>query len=117
MPEATHLDVLIVGAGLSGIDAAVHLGRAFPDRTYALLEQRGELGGTWSLFKYPGVRSDSDMFTLGFGFKPWDGRNAIANGPEILRYLRQTAAEYRVENHIRYHRKAIRYSWSSQDKH
>jgi monooxygenase len=117
MPDATHLDVLIVGAGLSGIDAAVHLGRAFPDRTYALLEQRGELGGTWSLFKYPGVRSDSDMFTLGFGFKPWDGRNAIANGSEILRYLRQTAAEYGVEDHIRYHRKATRYSWSSQDKH
>ena len=116
MSQATHLDVLIVGAGLSGIDAAVNISKAFPARSYALLEQRGELGGTWSLFKYPGIRSDSDMFTLGFNFKPWDGKDAIADGPDILRYLRETAAEYGVEDKIRYHRKATRYEWSSDDR-
>ncbi|MEZ0580684.1 flavin-containing monooxygenase [Nocardioides sp. MH1] len=111
-----HLDVLIVGAGLSGIDAAVHIGKAFPDKSYALLEQRGELGGTWSLFKYPGIRSDSDMYTLGFGFRPWDGKHAIADGPDILRYLRDTAEEYGVDQRIRYHRKATTYEWSSDDQ-
>ena len=112
----SHLDVLIVGAGLSGIDAAVHIGRDLPDKKYAVLEQRGELGGTWSLFKYPGIRSDSDMYTLGFGFRPWDGKHAIADGPDILRYLKETAAEYGVDEHIRYHRKATRYEWSSADR-
>ncbi|GAC1386044.1 MAG: NAD(P)/FAD-dependent oxidoreductase [Marmoricola sp.] len=116
MPQATHLDVLIVGAGLSGIDAAVNISKAFPARSYALLEQRDELGGTWSLFKYPGIRSDSDMFTLGFNFKPWDGKDAIADGPDILRYLRDTAREYGVDQKIRYHHKATRYAWSSADK-
>lgn len=116
MSQATHLDVLIVGAGLSGIDAAVNISKAFPSRSYALLEQRGELGGTWSLFKYPGIRSDSDMFTLGFNFKPWDGKSAIADGPDILRYLRETAAEYGVDKNIRYHSKATRFEWSSSEK-
>ncbi|KQY62564.1 FAD-containing monooxygenase EthA [Nocardioides sp. Root140] len=114
--EATHLEVLIVGAGLSGIDAAVHISRAFPAKNYALLEQRDELGGTWSLFKYPGIRSDSDMYTLGFGFRPWDGRNAIADGPDILRYLRETATEYGVDKQIRYNRKATDFAWSSEDR-
>lgn len=116
MSATHHLDVLIVGAGLSGIDAAVHLSRAFPDKDYALLEQRSELGGTWSLFKYPGIRSDSDMYTLGFGFRPWDGENAIADGPDILRYLRETAEEYGVDERIRYHRKATNFAWSSEDR-
>ena len=111
-----HLDVLIVGAGLSGIDAAVHISQAFPKKKYALLEQRGELGGTWSLFKYPGIRSDSDMYTLGFGFRPWDGKHAIADGPDILRYLKATAEEYGVDEHVRYHRKATKYEWSSDEK-
>lgn len=116
MSEATHLEVLIIGAGLSGIDAAVHISQAFPARSYAVLEQRGELGGTWSLFKYPGIRSDSDMYTLGFGFRPWDGKDAIAEGADILRYLRETAREYGVDERIRYHRKATLFEWSSEDK-
>ncbi len=115
MSEATHLDVLIVGAGLSGIDAAVHVSRAFPAKSYAVLEMRDELGGTWSLFKYPGLRSDSDMYTLGFGFRPWTGRDAIADGKDILQYLKDTAAEYGVDKHIRYRRKATAYSWSSEE--
>jgi monooxygenase len=116
MTDATHLDVLIVGAGLSGIDAAVHIGQAFPSKSYAVLEQRSELGGTWSLFKYPGIRSDSDMYTLGFGFKPWTGKDAIADGADILSYLKETAAEYGVEERIRYNRKATGASWSTADK-
>ena len=113
MGELKHFDVLIVGAGLSGIDAAVHIGQAFPAKTYALLEQRGELGGTWSLFQYPGIRSDSDMHTLSYAFRPWTGKQAIADGPDILRYLRDTAEAYGVDRHIRYHRKVTRCSWSS----
>lgn len=115
--DATHCEVLIVGAGLSGIDAAVHISKAFPKKSYAVLEQRGELGGTWSLFKYPGIRSDSDMYTLGFGFRPWDGKHAIAEGADILRYLRDTAEEYGVDEHIRYHRRATKYDWSSDDQY
>ena len=105
MSEATHHEVLIVDAGLSGIDAAVHISKAFPKKSYAVLEQRGELGGTWSLFKYPGIRSDSDMYTLGFGFRPWNGKHAIGDGADILRYLKETAEEYGVDEHIRYHRR------------
>ncbi len=117
MTEATHLEVLIVGAGLSGIDAAVHISQAFPAKNYAVLEQRGELGGTWSLFKYPGIRSDSDMYTLGFGFRPWDGKHAIADGADILRYLQETAQEYGVDERIRYHRRATTFEWSSDDQY
>ncbi len=114
--EATHLDVLIIGAGLSGIDAAAHIAKAFPGRNYAVLEQRHELGGTWSLFKYPGIRSDSDMFTLGYGWRPWDGEWAIADGPDILQYLRDTARETGVDQRIRYNHKVTKASWSSADK-
>ncbi len=92
-----HLDVLIVGAGLSGIGAACHLQKAFPDRSYAILEARGEVGGTWALFRYPGIRSDSDMHTLGYRFKPWTGAKAIADGSSILDYVRQTARENGIE--------------------
>ncbi|MFL6089651.1 MAG: flavin-containing monooxygenase [Aeromicrobium sp.] len=114
--EATHLDVLIIGAGLSGIDAAAHIAKAFPGRNYAVLEQRHELGGTWSLFKYPGIRSDSDMFTLGFGWKPWNGDVAIADGPDILAYLKEAARETGVDERIRYNHKVTKASWSSADK-
>ena len=92
-----HLDVLIVGAGLSGIGAAYHLQDRCPDKRYALLEARADLGGTWDLFRYPGVRSDSDMHTLGYSFRPWNGPRAIADGPAILKYLRDTAQAYGID--------------------
>src|SRR5579884_767699 len=97
-----HVDVLIVGAGLSGIGAAVHLQRECPGTSYAIVEARDAIGGTWDLFRYPGVRSDSDMFTLGYSFRPWVAAKSIADGPSILGYIRETAAEYGVESHIRY---------------
>ncbi|GAB2529759.1 flavin-containing monooxygenase [Nocardia heshunensis] len=110
-----HVDVLIVGAGLSGIDAAYHVQRAFPGRTYAVLEMREASGGTWDLFRYPGIRSDSDMFTLGYRFRPWLGEKAIAEGESILAYVRDTAAENGIDEHIRYRHKVVRAEWSSVD--
>ncbi|NLG54839.1 MAG: NAD(P)/FAD-dependent oxidoreductase [Rhodococcus sp.] len=108
-----HVDVLIVGAGLSAIDAAYHLQKEFPERTYALLEARESLGGTWDLFRYPGIRSDSDMYTLGFPFRPWKGDKAIADGHTILEYLRDTAAEFGIDEHIRYQHRVVRAEWST----
>ena len=113
MPE--HFDVLIVGAGISGIGAACHLGMMCPSRTYAILEGRPDLGGTWDLFRYPGVRSDSDMHTLGFRFKPWTAAKSIADGPSILRYLRETATEFGVDRHIRFRHMVRKAAWSSDD--
>ena len=110
-----HFDVLIVGAGLSGIGAAVHLQRDCPGRSFAILERRGAIGGTWDLFRYPGIRSDSDMFTLGYRFKPWTAAKAIADGPSILSYVRETAAENGVERHIRFDHKVAAAEWSSAD--
>src|SRR5208282_4681308 len=92
-----HVDVLIVGAGLSGIGAAHHIQAAFPGKTYAILEARDAIGGTWDLFRYPGVRSDSDMYTLGYRFRPWTQAEAIADGPSILGYVRDTAAEAAID--------------------
>ncbi|MGI8644979.1 MAG: flavin-containing monooxygenase [Nocardioides sp.] len=108
-----HVDVLIVGAGLSGIGAAAQLTREQPDRTYAVLESREASGGTWDLFRYPGVRSDSDMFTLGYRFKPWRGEKALADGPSILAYIRETSREYGVEEHIVYGHRVVAASWDS----
>ncbi|MEV6772237.1 NAD(P)/FAD-dependent oxidoreductase [Nocardia sp. NPDC051030] len=110
-----HVDVLIVGAGLSGIDAAFHLQRAFPWRTYAIFEMRDASGGTWDLFRYPGIRSDSDMFTLGYRHRPWLGDKAIADGDSILEYVRDTAAENGIDKHIRYRHRVLRASWSSAE--
>ena len=110
-----HLDVLIVGAGLSGIGAAVHLQTDCPGKSYAILEGRERSGGTWDLFQYPGIRSDSDMFTLGYSFKPWTEAKAIADGPSILGYIRETAREHGVEQKIRYQRRVVRADWSSAD--
>jgi monooxygenase len=110
-----HFDVLIVGAGLSGIGAAYHLQRDCPGRSYAILEGRGAIGGTWDLFRYPGVRSDSDMYTLGYAFKPWREAKAIADGPSILKYVRDTASENDIERHIRFGHQVKRAAWSSQD--
>src|SRR5215212_5087116 len=97
-----HLDVLIVGAGLSGIGAACHLQQKCPGKSFAILEGRSTMGGTWDLFRYPGVRSDSDMYTLGYNFRPWRDAKAIADGPAILNYIRETAKEFDVDRNIRY---------------
>lgn len=108
-----YFDVVVVGAGISGIGAGVHLQRECPDRSFVILEGRHELGGTWSLFKYPGVRSDSDMHTLGFSFKPWIHDKSIADGPSILEYLRETVAEFGLERHIRYDHRVTCAEWDS----
>jgi cation diffusion facilitator CzcD-associated flavoprotein CzcO len=110
-----HVDVLIVGAGLSGIGAACHLSRECPDKTYTILERRERMGGTWDLFRYPGIRSDSDMFTFGFNFRPWNQTKVLADGPSIQRYVTETAAEYGVDGHIRYGIKVLKSGWSSED--
>jgi cation diffusion facilitator CzcD-associated flavoprotein CzcO len=110
-----HLDVVVVGAGLSGIAAAYHLQTRCPDKTFAILEARDSLGGTWDLFRYPGVRSDSDMFTLGFPFRPWSGSRAIADGGSILAYLEETARAYGIDRQIRYRHRVRRAAWSSRD--
>lgn len=110
-----HRDVLIVGAGISGIGAAVHLQQRCPGTTFGLLEGRHDIGGTWDLFRYPGVRSDSDMHTLGFSFKPWKAAESIAGGPAILEYLRETVSEHGLEQHIRFGHKVLRAEWSSKD--
>ncbi|MBB4682871.1 flavin-containing monooxygenase [Amycolatopsis jiangsuensis] len=110
-----HVDVLIVGAGLSGVGAAHHIQSAFPDRTYAILEARDALGGTWDLFRYPGVRSDSDMQTLGYRFRPWTQDKAIADGPSILDYIRDTAADAGIDRHIRYGHQVVSAAWSTED--
>lgn len=110
-----HFDVLIVGAGLSGIGAGVHLQRNCPARSYAILEARDRIGGTWDLFRYPGIRSDSDMYTLGYSFKPWEDAKAIADGASILRYVEQTAREHRVDERIRFDHRVVRSQWSSRE--
>ncbi|HUR41642.1 MAG TPA: NAD(P)/FAD-dependent oxidoreductase [Verrucomicrobiae bacterium] len=110
-----HFDVLIVGAGLSGVGGACHLQNHCPGKTYAVLEMREAMGGTWDLFRYPGIRSDSDMFTLGFNFRPWTQAKAIADGPSIRQYVQDTARENGVDQHIRYEHKVVHASWSSID--
>ena len=110
---ANYVDVLIVGAGLSGIGAACHLRKECPNKTVAILEGRAALGGTWDLFRYPGIRSDSDMYTLGYKFKPWKNAKAIADGPAILDYIRETAVEHGIEQKIRFNQKVVKAAWSS----
>ena len=110
-----EVDVLIVGAGISGIGAAYHVKTMCPNRTFAVIEGREQLGGTWDLFRYPGVRSDSDMHTLGYRFKPWTSRKAIADGPSILAYLRETVEEFDLARHITYGVHVTRAEWSSSE--
>ncbi len=110
-----HVDVLIVGAGLSGIGAGYHLQENCPGKTYAILEGREAIGGTWDLFRYPGIRSDSDMYTLGYAFKPWEAAKSIADGPSILEYVRTTAADNGIEQHIRFNHKVRRAEWSTAE--
>jgi monooxygenase len=111
-----HVDVVIVGAGISGISAAWHLQERCPAKSYAVLESRDNLGGTWDLFKYPGIRSDSDMFSLGFRFRPWRSEKAIADGPSILSYLKETAADSGIDKHIRFRHKVVAADWSEAEK-
>jgi monooxygenase len=112
--SSTDFDVLIVGAGLSGIGAAVHLQQNCPNETYAILEGRDAIGGTWDLFRYPGIRSDSDMYTLGYRFKPWKSAKAIADGPSIRSYIRETATEHGINQHIRFSHKVTNAAWDSE---
>jgi cation diffusion facilitator CzcD-associated flavoprotein CzcO len=114
--SAEHLDVVIVGAGLSGIGAACHLARKCPQKTFAILEARDRIGGTWDLFCYPGVRSDSDMFTLGYSFRPWTGAKSIVDGRAILQYIRETAHEHGIDRKIRLNHRLVRASWSSSER-
>jgi monooxygenase len=112
---AEHVDVLIVGAGLSGIAAAYYIQTYCPKKSYAILEARDAIGGTWDLFRYPGVRSDSDMHTLGYSFRPWPERKAIADGPSILRYVRQTAAAFGIDKQIHFQHRVRRLAWSTEE--
>src|ERR687898_2009951 len=108
-----HLDVLVVGAGISGIGAGRYLKTELPAKSFAILEARAASGGTWDLFRYPGVRSDSDMHTLGYRFRPWRGDTALADGASILDYVRDTAREFGVDRHIRYGHRVTTAAWDS----
>ncbi|HET7887236.1 MAG TPA: NAD(P)/FAD-dependent oxidoreductase [Bradyrhizobium sp.] len=113
--KTEHFDVVIIGAGLSGIGAGYHLQQKCAGKSYVILEGRDCIGGTWDLFRYPGIRSDSDMFTLGYSFKPWTDPKAIADGPSILKYVRETAAENGIDKKIRFRHRVKRASWSTPD--
>jgi cation diffusion facilitator CzcD-associated flavoprotein CzcO len=115
MAQTEHFDVLIVGAGLSGIAAGYHLQTKCPGKSYVILEGRDAIGGTWDLFRYPGIRSDSDMYTLGYNFRPWREAKAIADGPSILKYVRDTAQENGIDTQVRFHHRVMRAEWSSRD--
>lgn len=112
--EPITTDIIIVGAGLSGIGAACHLSEKCPSKRFLILEGRQAIGGTWDLFRYPGIRSDSDMHTFGYRFKPWLEAKAIADGPSILKYIADTAAEYRLESSIRYEHRVVSANWSTE---
>src|SRR5437763_15678046 len=113
--SSEHVDVLVVGAGLSGIAAGAHLEQSCPGKTYAILEARAGIGGTWDLFRYPGIRSDSDMYTLGYSFRPWTGEKSIADGPSILQYIEDTAAESGIDKRIRFNHRIVRADWSGAE--
>ncbi|MBY0581625.1 MAG: NAD(P)/FAD-dependent oxidoreductase [Sphingomonas sp.] len=110
-----HVDVIVVGAGISGVGAGYHLQDKSPDRSYMILEGRADMGGTWDLFRYPGIRSDSDMYTLGYAFEPWTEAKAIADGPNILNYVKRTAAKYGIDKHIRFNHHVKAANWSTDE--
>lgn len=112
----SYFDVLIIGSGLSGINAAYRVQESLPDVKFTILEARHELGGTWSQFKYPGVRSDSDLHTLGFQFNPWRSKNPIANGDSIMSYLKETAHKFDIDKKIRYRHKVLAADWRSEEQ-
>lgn len=116
MASVPHYDIIIIGAGLSGIAAAYHLQTRLPHLRFAMYEARDCLGGTWDLFRYPGVRSDSDMYTLGFSFRPWDRPEAVAEGPDILRYLEETAEAYDITSRVQFSRRVVRSNWGSAEQ-
>lgn len=115
MTTSNHLDVLILGAGVSGIGLACRIAERCPDKTFAILERRGTLGGTWDLFRYPGIRSDSDMFTFGYSFKPWSSSRTLADGASIKQYVADAATSFGVDERIAYNRKVISSNWSDAD--
>ncbi|MDA8366553.1 MAG: NAD(P)/FAD-dependent oxidoreductase, partial [Actinomycetota bacterium] len=115
MAHPEHLDVLIVGAGLSGVGAAHAIATDCPWATFAVLEARDTIGGTWDLFRYPGIRSDSDMYTLGYSFRPWVGEKSIADGASILRYIRDTAAADGTDARIRFRHRVVAAAWSTDE--
>ncbi|WP_445365886.1 flavin-containing monooxygenase [Microbulbifer sp. ANSA001] len=114
--ELLHFDVLIIGAGLSGIGAACHLSRECPTKRFAILDRREQVGGTWDLFRYPGIRSDSDMFSFGFDFHPWPGLKVLADGPSIQQYISDTAEEYSIKEHIHFGIELSKANWDSEKK-
>src|SRR6516164_7744765 len=114
--SAPHFNVVVIGAGLSGIGAGYRLQTRCPEKSYVIFEGREATGGTWDLFRYPGVRSDSDMFTLGYPFRPWKEARAIADGPSILQYVRDTAQEFGIDQHIRFQQRVESASWSSEEE-
>jgi len=111
-----HVDVLIVGAGLSGVGMACHLQRECPGKSYVILERRNAIGGTWDLFHFPGIRSDSDMFSYSFAFRPWTSPNVLVQGERLHEYINQTAQEFGVDRHIHFGLKTVRAAWSSNHK-
>ena len=114
--ENNHTDVIIIGAGISGIAAAYNLKKSCPNKSFLLLEGRSSIGGTWDLFQYPGIRSDSDMCTMGYRFKPWVGRKVVADGPSILKYLKDIVNENSIDQYIRFNRMVDSVSWSKENK-
>ena len=116
MSDQQEFDVVVVGAGISGIDIGYRLQTSNPDLSYTILEGRSSIGGTWDLFKYPGLRSDSDMYTLGFPFEPWQGERSIAGGDDILAYIKHTASKYAIDQHIQLDTMVRGISWSSEQE-